>query len=353
MLFVEALRIAFVLVGVLIGVLITGGAHHSADERFVGAAIGALIGYVVGGLIGRFLQRGMGAATTRLSDVPPTEVLAGTMFACLGAIIGVLLCLPLFAFAYSVVLWPITAVVALTLAEFGRRVGMAKAGQLSDAFGLTRRLSVRQASIPAGGLVIDSSALMDRSLLPLGRAGLLPHHLLVPQFVMDTVMTIADGPDQVAARRARGGMETLERLRQLGFDVAVVPGSAVGPDDEDELAELDAIALEMGARVATCSSTVAVHREESGAPVLDLRKLAGDLGPDRVPGEMITVDLIRAGRQPRQAVGYLPNGDMVVVNDADQLIGTHRVEVEVLSTRHTSQGLLVFARLLAGAGRAG
>jgi uncharacterized protein YacL len=347
MLFVEALRVAFVLVGVLIGVLLTGGGHHSADERFVGAAIGALLGYVAGGLVGRLLQRGMGAATTRLSDVPPTEILAGTLFACLGAIIGVLLCLPLFAFAYSIVLWPVAAVVALTLAEFGRRVGMAKAGQLSDAFGLTRRLSVRQASIPAGGLVIDSSALMDRSLLPLGRAGLLPHHLLVPQFVMDTVTTIADGPDQVAARRARGGMETLERLRQLGYDIAVVPGSASGPED-DELAELDAIALEMGARVATCSSSVATHREEDGSPVLDLRKLAGDLGPERVPGELIAVDLIRAGRQPRQAVGYLPNGDMVVVNDADQLIGTHEVEVEVLSTRHTSQGLLVFAKLLAG-----
>src|SRR6516225_2382660 len=70
MLFVEALRVAFVLVGVLIGVLLTGGGHHSADERFVGAAIGALLGYVAGGLVGRLLQRGMGAATTRLSDVP-------------------------------------------------------------------------------------------------------------------------------------------------------------------------------------------------------------------------------------------------------------------------------------------
>lgn len=343
MLFVEALRVAIVLVGVLIGAVITGGAHHSADERFVGAAIGALIGYVIGGLIGRFAQRGIGAATSGLSDVPPSEALAGMLFACLGVIIGALASLPLFKFAYSVIDWPAAAVIALLLAEFGRRLGMAKASQLSDAFGLTRRLSVRQASVPAGGLLIDSSALMDRSLLPLGRAGLLPHHLLVPQFVMDTVTTIADGPDQVSARRARGGMETLEALRQLGHDVAVVPGSAAA---KDELEELNSIALEMGARVATCSSTVVTSREQAGAPVLDLRKLAGDLGPERVPGEMITVDLIRAGRQPRQAIGYLPNGDMVVVNDADQMIGTPEVEVEVLSTRHTSQGLLVFAKLL-------
>jgi uncharacterized protein YacL len=79
--------------------------------------------------------------------------------------------------------------------------------------------------------------------------------------------------------------------------------------------------------------------------VLDLRGLAGELGPDHVPGESLRIDLVRAGSQPHQAVGYLPDGDMVVVNDAEAYIGASGVEVEVLSTRQTSQGLLVFARI--------
>ncbi len=63
------------------------------------------------------------------------------------------------------------------------------------------------------------------------------------------------------------------------------------------------------------------------------------------PGERLDVDLISSGRQARQAVGYLPEGDMVVVNDAAHLVGRLNVPVVVASTRQTSQGLLVFAHL--------
>jgi uncharacterized protein YacL len=87
------------------------------------------------------------------------------------------------------------------------------------------------------------------------------------------------------------------------------------------------------------------RREEAGARVLDLRRLVSDLSPDHVPGEHLRVDLIRAGRQPQQAIGFLPDGDMVVVNDAEEMVGRAGVEVVVLSTRPTNQGLLVFARV--------
>ena len=65
--------------------------------------------------------------------------------------------------------------------------------------------------------------------------------------------------------------------------------------------------------------------------------------PDHSPGEHLVVDLVKEGNQTRQAVGYLPEGDMVVVNDAAHLIGRNQQEVIVLSTRQTSQGLLIFA----------
>jgi uncharacterized protein YacL len=73
-----------------------------------------------------------------------------------------------------------------------------------------------------------------------------------------------------------------------------------------------------------------------------------ELAPDHPPGEKLTIDLVKAGRQPRQAVGYLPEGDMVVVNDASHLVGRDRVDVIVASARQTSQGYLVFAHLVDG-----
>jgi uncharacterized protein YacL len=73
-----------------------------------------------------------------------------------------------------------------------------------------------------------------------------------------------------------------------------------------------------------------------------------ELSPDHLPGERLVIDLVKSGRQPRQAVGYLPEGDMVVVNDAAHLVGSDRVEVTVSSARQTSQGYLVFASLVDG-----
>jgi len=73
--------------------------------------------------------------------------------------------------------------------------------------------------------------------------------------------------------------------------------------------------------------------------------LADDLSPDHPPGEQLVLDLVKEGNLPRQAAGYLADGDMVVVNDAAHMIGRENVVVEVLSTRRTTQGLLVFAKL--------
>ena len=85
--------------------------------------------------------------------------------------------------------------------------------------------------------------------------------------------------------------------------------------------------------------------EAQDIDVVDLRHLAAELSPDHPAGERLVVDLVKEGRQPRQAVGYLPEGDMVVVNDASHLVGHASIEVVVSSARQTSQGLLVFAQL--------
>jgi uncharacterized protein YacL len=343
MFFVELLRLLVVLAGVLGGEELSGGDHAGATARVIGAVLGALVGYVVGGIIGRLLHRGIRDAARTVRDMPAPEVLAGALLGSLGVILGLIVCIPLFVEVRSAVDMPIAAAVAVVVGELGRRVGYAKGAQLADAAGLTKRISTRAGKAPAGAMLVDASAVMDRSLLALGRAGLLPHDVLVPEFVIDQVRTIADGPDPVAARRARRGLEGIEALRGLGISIAVASGDI--PSAESADAKVATMAGEMGVRVATCSGALAASLEELEMPVLDLRRLCGELTPDHVPGERLRVDLIRPGRQPRQAIGYLPDGDMVVVNDADGRIGWAQVEVEVLSTRQTSQGLLVFARL--------
>jgi uncharacterized protein YacL len=343
MVFVEGLRVLIVLAGVLAGSSVAGGSHPTSGRHLVGAVIGALVGYVIGGILGRLVRRGVGEAARSAHEVPAVELLAGGILGVLAAIVAVFACIPLFVFVHSPIDYPVTAAIAWVIGALGVKLGVSKGSQLMDSLGLTRRLSGRNARAPTGALLVDASALMDRSLLSLARAGLLPSDILVPEFVIDTVTTIADGPDPVASRRARRGFEAIDTLRVLGYDITVVPGDVPSVDTAD--AKVSVLAGQLGVRVATCSGALTSSREELGLPVLDLRRLSGELSPDHVPGEALRVDLVRAGRQSRQAIGYLPDGDMVVVNDADHMIGTDGVAVEVLSTRQTTQGLLVFARL--------
>jgi uncharacterized protein YacL len=211
------------------------------------------------------------------------------------------------------------------------------------AAGMSRLLDPVSEPPPTGMLVVDSSAVMDRYLLVLGRAGLLEVGLVLPRFVIDEVRSLAESPDPVTSRRARRGLEAVETLRVAGVDVRIDVEEF--PQIEDRGQKAIAVASRFGLRVATCSADVVAEAEKQGVPALDLRRLTAELTPDHPPGERLVVDLIRSGRQARQAVGYLPEGDMVVVNDAAHLVGRLNVPVVVASTRQTSQGLLVFAHL--------
>jgi len=343
MVFVEVFRLFVAVGGALVGLAVGNHYDRSAVARPLGAAIGVLVGYVLGGVIGRFLTGGMGKATRSLRDVPAPELLAGMLLGSISFLVGVVVCIPLFVFVHQDFDYFIAAAVAWVLGTLGLRLGMAKGRQLADALGVTRRLVPMHQDLPEGADLVDTSALMDRSFLVMGRLGLLGPELLIPEPVADELATLAEGPDPVASRRARRGLEAFDELRNLGVKMTFVQGDLPGSAGIEE--KVAVLADRLNARIVTCSADLARRREESGARVLDLRRLASDLSPDHVPGEHLRVDLVRPGRQPQQAIGFLPAGDMVVVNDAEELVGQSDVEIVVLSTRPTNQGLLVFARI--------
>lgn len=341
--FVEILRLILVVAGAMVGLAAGNAVTADGDARLVGAVIGVLVGYVVGGVGGRLADRGLRSATRRLREVPAAELLAGGFLGGIGVLIGVVVCIPLFVFVRQVYDYPICAAVAWLIGALGVRVGMANGRQLADAARITRRLQVADAQAAEGGVLVDTSAVMDRAFLVLGRAGLLGPEILVPEPVADELRTIAAGPDPVASRRARRGLEALQAVREEGVKVTVVTGDVPQAAMTEE--KVLAVAARLGVRLVTCSADIARQEDRLGIRVVDLRSLAGDLSPDHVPGEHLRVDLVKPGRQAGQAVGYLPDGDMVVVNEAEHLVGRKGVEVAVLSTRPTSQGQLVFASL--------
>jgi uncharacterized protein YacL len=343
MIFVEGFRLLFVLAGAVAGFEVGRSVDASPHSPVVGLLFGAAIAYVLGGVAGRLVDRGLQQAVFLFRNTPPGEIFAASIISTTGMLLGLVVGLPLLILMRSGFALLITAFVAWMLATLGWRLGSVKGRQIVAAAGLSRILAP-QPNPPAGhALLVDGSALMDRFLLVLGRGGLLPGGLVIPQFVVDHVQAVAAGPDPVSSRRARRGLESVEAMREMGVSVHVAPDEV--PEVDDPTIKLLTVARRIGLRIGTCSSVVIDNAAKWELAAVDLRSVANDLTPDHLPGEELRIELIKEGRQARQAVGYLPDGDMVVVNDATHLIGQGEIAVTILSTRPTSQGMMVFARL--------
>ncbi len=190
-------------------------------------------------------------------------------------------------------------------------------------------------------LVLDTSALVDGRVLEVGEAGLFQAPLLVPRFVIDELQRLSDSSDRLKRARGRRGLEIVSRLQrtprvELTIEETEVPGGSV----DQMLVELS---RNLPATLVTTDTGLARVAAIQGVGVLNLNDLASAMRTRAIPGEPLTVELLRKGEQPGQAVGYLEDGTMVVAENAHSLIGQEATLI-VASTMQTSAGRLIFAR---------
>jgi uncharacterized protein YacL len=196
-------------------------------------------------------------------------------------------------------------------------------------------------------LLIDTSALIDSRIVDLAATGIFGVPLVVPRFVIHELQALADSDDKLKRARGRRGLEVIGRLqRHPALDITIDETHVVGKSVDQMLVEL---ARTMPATVVTAD--VALNRVAAiqGVEVLNLNEVANALKPSLIPGTHLMLPLLRRGEQPGQAVGYLDDGTMVVVERAESAIG-REVELEVTSAMQTSAGRLIFARLVGVAG---
>ncbi|MEM8757822.1 MAG: PIN/TRAM domain-containing protein [Planctomycetota bacterium] len=190
-------------------------------------------------------------------------------------------------------------------------------------------------------LLLDSSTLIDARLIEVARTGVLQAPLIVPRFVLEELQTLADSSDATKRTRGRRGLESVASLQRapqadLTIDETQLPSLAV----DQALVEL---ASRIGGFVATTDAALRSVAEIQSIPVFSVHDLAAAMKPVALPGERFVVTLVRPGEQPGQAVGYLDDGTMVVVNDAAPAIGS-ALQVDAESTIPTAAGRILFAR---------
>jgi uncharacterized protein YacL len=191
-------------------------------------------------------------------------------------------------------------------------------------------------------MLLDTSSLIDGRMNTFAQTGFMDAPLVVPQFVVAELHTLADSADRTKRDRGRRGLDNLRLMQNdpnINIDIEQMHTPPGAPVDS----MLVDLALEKNLRIVTTDANLAKVADISDAPTLNLHDLGGLLRDAAVPGETMRLTIVRAGESEGQGIGYLPDGTMVVIEDAAERIDKE-VLVTITNAVQTSAGRLIFAK---------
>jgi len=192
-------------------------------------------------------------------------------------------------------------------------------------------------------LVVDTNVIIDGRIADLCATGFLSRSLIVPRFVLGELQTLADSRDQIKRERGRRGLDILNQL-QRSREIELTIHDTIEEADLDTDGRLVRTAKVLQARLLTNDAALCQVARLQQVPVLNLSDLARALRPVVVAGDELELHLVKEGRDAHQAVGYLPDGTMIVVNHARPHLGS-TATIVVSSALQTGAGRLIFADL--------
>lgn len=194
---------------------------------------------------------------------------------------------------------------------------------------------------PENLLLLDTSVIIDGRIADLIEAKFIEGLVIVPRFVLHELQQISDSADPIKRARGRRGLEMLNRLQHSAkIEVRIHDGDFPGEKDVD--AKLVHLALNLKARLITNDFNLAQVAELQGVSCLNLHEIGRLMKAALLPGEILELKIVREGRDKGQGIGYLPDGTMVIVNNAQAHVG-QQIDAQVQSTIQTGAGVIVFA----------
>lgn len=193
--------------------------------------------------------------------------------------------------------------------------------------------------------ILDTNIIIDGRISDICRTGFLDGAIYVPGFVLDELQLIADSGDGLKRARGRRGLDILNSM-QKEFPLIVRTHDHLidkaGNEPVDR--KLVLLAKELDGAIVTNDFNLNKVAELQGVKVLNVNELANALKPVVLPGELMSVHVIKEGKEPGQGIAYLDDGTMVVVENGRRYVG-ETVEVVVASVLQTVAGKMIFTNL--------
>ncbi|MBN2041814.1 MAG: PIN domain nuclease [Spirochaetes bacterium] len=191
--------------------------------------------------------------------------------------------------------------------------------------------------------ILDTSTIIDGRIFDICDTGFIEGILVVPNFVVNELQMVADSKDSIKRNRGRRGLDILNKMQKDKVIMIKITDKDYPdiPEVDDKLVKL---AGDMDAKLITNDFNLNKVAEVHGVPVLNINDLSNALKPIVLPGEKVTVALVKEGKDQSQAIGYLDDGTMVVAENGKKMLNKE-VELEVTSVLQTTAGRMIFAKL--------
>jgi len=324
--------------GVLLGR--SGTLPSGPNNLFYLTVVGMLVAYLVTRAPARRVGRLWARAVRKVSGVTPDVVVAAGAGATVGLLLTILINtvlaeVPGFTWYWSILIAVVMVVGWSGFLVMNRRLVPFLNGAGADAGHEAADRAVRDK-------VVDTSAIIDGRIVDVAQANFLDGKLLLPKVVLAELQRLADSEDPLRRQRGRRGLEVLDSLAaspQVRTEV-VSFGETLKLPVDDKLVRL---CREQDHDLITTDYNLSRVAGLQGVRVLNLNQLANSVKATYMPGEHLSLTIVKQGREAGQGLAYLEDGTMVVVEEASNQVGT-TMDVVVTSSLQTNMGRMIFAR---------
>jgi len=307
-------------------------------------------GSLIGGLAGFLLFPFVTWIESRLARTAFLDILLGAIGLIVGLLIAALLGMVLDEIPFLGGLLSVLS--AVMFGYLGMTITTRRREEMTEALSsLGSRITKREHPPVAhklpeysgiiGPKILDTSVIIDGRIADIVKAGFIEGPLVVPGFVLEELRHIADSSDVLKRNRGRRGLDILNKIqKEIGADVRVYEGDVDAVEVDSKLLKL---AKMLEGKVVTNDFNLNKVAELQGVVVLNINELANAVKPVVLPGEEMTVMVVKDGKEPGQGVGYLDDGTMIVVDGGKRHMGD-TIGVLVTSVLQTAAGRMIFAK---------
>ena len=318
---------------------------------FIDIIIGALIFWLLSLPLASGTEKLIQRIEKELTKRSPVYLFFGTLLTIIGLVLAILISIPLWRTRIPVINNILPILLMIVFSYFGFRIGTTRLDDWRKAFTHAKsskndggNVIERQDDNYHHYKILDTNILIDGRIYDLVKTGFLEGTLLVPNFVLYELQYIADSGESIKRVRGRRGLDILNKLR----NEKIVPIEMYDGDFED-IPEVDskliALAKKVDGVIVTNDYNLNKVIQFQNVQVLNINNLAKSLRPRVIPGETMTVVVVKKGTERQQGIAYLDDGTMVVVEDGRYFMDK-QIEVEVTSALQTDAGRMIFARPL-------